>query len=765
MLPAHHRHLCVKIDLSSPDLKAQRVQTSFLSSEALTGVVERVTFYNEENGYTVVKITPERRIPDAEARDGTVAVVGVMPELGTGETVRFTGFWIDDAKYGRQFRAETCTPIVPTTEAGIIAYLSSGIVSGIGPRTAERIVDHFGARTLDVLDNEPDRLHEVPGLKTELANKLGKAWVENQSVRQTMIFLQGYGVSAKMASRIYKHYGFNTSKIVEDNPYTLADEVYGIGFIRADEIARRMDVQVDDPNRLRAGLIYALNQLARDGHVYAPRAELIKTASELLRVDDVANVEARLDEQILLGELIAEGGGHPGGETAVYLTEYYEAEIGAVEHLRALRKTESDIMKQAAKTDWDELLAKLAKDIEVSLTPQQQGAVRAALEGKVSVLTGGPGTGKTTTLRMVIEALLALDRRFALASPTGRAAKRLSEATGQPAMTIHRLLGYIPGEGFEYDEDNPLRVEMLIVDEASMIDLLLLHDMLRALKPETHLMLVGDVDQLPSVGAGNVLRDIIDSGVAHVTRLDAIFRQSEDSHIVLNAHRINHGEMPVTDNKSSDFYFFGEDDPAAAADLLIDVVANRLQDKFGVDPLNDVQVIAPMYRGPVGVHALNERLQQRLNGSRRMAEKQLGGKLFRVGDKVMQTRNNYDKEVFNGDIGRIYGLNLDDSEVEVVIDGRYVYYDFSEAAEELILAYCISTHRSQGSEYPVVVMPLLTQHYMMLQRNLLYTAVTRARQLVVLVGSRKAVSMAVKNNKVAARYSGLQRRLKDIDAS
>ncbi len=734
------------------------MQTSFFSSEALTGVVERITFYNEENGYTVVKITPDKRVPDAEARDGTVAVVGVMPELAAGESVRFTGYWIDDAKYGRQFRAETCTPIVPTTEAGIMAYLASGIVSGIGPKTAERIVDHFGAKTLDVLDNEPDRLHEVPGLKTELANKLGKAWVENQSVRQTMIFLQGYGVSAKMATRIYKHYGFNTSKIVQDNPYTLADEVYGIGFIRADEIARRMDVQVDDPNRLRAGLVYALNQLARDGHVYAPRAELITTAAELLRVEGTANVEARLDEQILRGELIADSSVIPDG-TAIYLPEYYEAEIGAVEHLRALRATDSAIMKTAAKTDWDDLLARLAKESDVSLTPQQQGAVRAALEGKVSVLTGGPGTGKTTALRMVIEALRELEHSFALASPTGRAAKRLSEATGQPAMTIHRLLGYIPGAGFEYDEDNPLRVEMLIVDEASMIDLLLLHDLLRALKPEAHLLLVGDVDQLPSVGAGNVLRDIIDSDIAHVTRLDAIFRQSEDSHIVLNAHRINHGQMPVTDNKSSDFYFFGEEDPALAAELLLDVVTNRLPSKFGVDPLNDVQVIAPMYRGVIGVHALNEQLQQRLNGSRRMAEKQLGGKLFRVGDKVMQTRNNYEKDVFNGDIGRIYGLNLDDNEVEVVIDGRYIYYDFLEAAEELILAYCISTHRSQGSEYPVVVMPIMTQHYMMLQRNLLYTAVTRARQLVVLVGSRRAVHMAVHNNKVAARYSGLERRL------
>jgi exodeoxyribonuclease V alpha subunit len=734
------------------------VQQPLFRSETLVGVVERITFYNEENGYTVVKITPDKRVADAEARDGTVAVVGIMPELGSGETVRFTGYWITDAKYGRQFRAETVTPVPPTTEGGIIAYLSSGIVKGIGERTAQRIVDHFGTKTLDILDNDPQRLDEVPGLKRELADRLKRAWVENQSIRQTMIFLQGYGVSAKMATRIYKHYGYNTTQIVQKNPFTLADEVYGIGFIRADEIARNMGVQADAENRLRAGLVYALSQLAKDGHVYAPRPLLISTAAELLRVEDNAKIDAALDAQIVKGDLVADTQVDPG-VTAIYDPDYHQAERSAAERLRALANVPSNLMKIADKKLSDVRVQELAGDFDMTLAPQQISAIRAALERKLTVLTGGPGTGKTTALRMVISLLKDYKCSFALASPTGRAAKRLSEATSEQAFTIHRLLGYLPNEGFDHDEDNPLKIDMLIVDEASMIDLILFDALVRALPPEAHLMLVGDVDQLPSVGAGNVLRDVIDSSIAHVTRLDVIFRQAEDSLIITNAHRINHGEMPVTDNQSRDFYFFGAEDPLAAAELVVDIVAHRLPDRFGVDPINDVQVIAPMYRGSIGVSALNDALQRILNGSRRVAEKSFGGRLFRVGDKVMQTKNNYEKEIFNGDIGRISGIDMEDNLVEVIIDGRYIFYEFGEM-DELILAYCISTHRSQGSEYPVVVMPVMTQHYMMLQRNLLYTAVTRAKQMVVLVGSRKAIHMAVHNNKVAGRYSGLLARLR-----
>ena len=730
--------------------------------ETLQGTVERITYYNEENGYSVIKIKADKRYPTAEARDGMITVVGSMPEIGVGENVQFGGDWVDDARYGKQFRAEMITPIMPTTEGGIVNYLSSGIVKGIGPKTAQKIVDYFGTDTINVLDNTPQRLNEIPGLKRELAKTLMIAWTENQAVRQTMIFLQGYGVSAKMSARIYQQYGYQTITTVKENPYALADEVFGIGFMRADEIARSMGLETDSPHRIRAGLHFALNQLAKEGHVYMPRHELVAKAAEMLVVDNTERIEAVLSSELFRNDLISDKITQNDGADvdAIYLPLYFGSERGAADRLRDLAEFPSPIIDDVKKLNWKQFLGDLAEENQVALSDQQQGAVRAALANKVSILTGGPGTGKTTTLRMVIHALEELDFSFALASPTGRAAKRLSEATEHQASTIHRLLGFIPGEGFVYDEDNPLDIDMLIVDETSMLDILLFFDLLKALKPETHLMLVGDVDQLPSVGAGNVLRDVIASEVAHVTRLAVIFRQDEASHIVVNAHRINNGDAPFMDNNSKDFYFFSEEDPVRAAELVVDIVKNRLPSKFGVDPIDDVQVIAPMYRGPIGVHALNEALQKSLNGDKRVAEKQLSGRLFRAGDKVMQTRNNYDKEVFNGDIGRIQGIDFEDQSLEIVFDGRYVYYEFSEC-DELIHAYCISTHRSQGSEYPVVVMPLMTQHYMMLQRNLLYTAVTRAKKLVVLVGSRRAVHMAVQNNKVSERYSGLLHRLRN----
>ncbi len=730
------------------------------NSDTLTGTIERVTFYNEENGYSVVKVKAEQSRADAEARDGTITVVGVMQELNPGQAARFTGTWVNDPRWGLQFRVETVAEVLPTTTKGIIAYLSSGIVRGIGPRTAEKIVDHFGPKTLDILDHDAERIMDVPGLKPSLGEQLIKAWRDNKAVREVMVFLQGYGITSGMAMKIYGHYGDMTIKVIQQNPYQLADEVFGIGFKRADEIARKMGMPTDAPERIRAGLHYALNHLSREGHTYAPRDVLIETAVTLLEVDDKLLLAAALDGQLVADKLKRDTLVDAQGErvNAIYLPMYYYSELGAVQYLQRLLSVSSKIINGHKKTDWASFLAELAEANNVELTAEQQGAVKAALTSKVSVLTGGPGTGKTTTLQMVIGALAQGDYTFALACPTGRAAKRLNEATGHPAMTIHRLLGWA-GDDFTHDEDYPLEVDMLIVDEASMIDLMLFHSLMKALPASTHLMLVGDIDQLPSVGAGNVLRDVIDSGVAYVTRLGQIFRQSEDSHIVLNAHRVNNGDMPFTDNQSSDFFFFTAPDAMQAAEMVVDVVLNRVPDKFGYDPMESVQVIAPMYRGPAGVTALNDALQQRLNGSRRIAEKRLFGKLFRVGDKVMQTRNNYDKDVFNGDIGRLYGIDFDDNTLEVVIDGRFIYYDWSEA-DELIHAYCISTHRSQGSEYPVVVMPILTQHYMMLQRNLLYTAITRAKELVVLVGDRRAVGMAVKNNKVAERFSGMLERLR-----
>lgn len=728
--------------------------------ETLSGTIERITFYNPDNGYTVLKILPEGKHPGATARDGTVTVVGSMPELAPSENVEFTGVWFNDPKWGLQFRAETVQPVAPTTLTGIVNYLSSGIVRGIGPATAQKIVDHFGLETLKILDHQPERVHEAP-IKSNLASDLIKAWGENQAVRNTMIFLQGYGVSSRMAVRIHNAYGNETIKKVQEDPYRLADEVFGIGFIKADAIAQKMGIEADSPLRIRAGLHFALQRLAMDGHTYAPRTLLIIKAMELLQVDTSVLADQILERELFTGELFSEAFHEANGMPiqAIYLPIFYRSEQGAAKRLRDLTMTPAQMAQVWKKTDWPKFLKQLSKQNNVALNEQQQSAVKAALTSKLSVLTGGPGTGKTTTLQMVINALLAEERKFRLASPTGRAAKRLSEATGQDASTIHRMLGYSPDGGFEHDEDSPLESDIFIVDEASMIDLVLFNNLLKAIPPTSHLMLVGDIDQLPSVGAGNVLRDVIESGLAHVTRLATIFRQSEDSLIVLNAHRVNQGEMPFLNNKSSDFFFFQEDEPDLAAEMVVDIVTNRLPKKFGIDPLQDIQVIAPMYRGPVGVNALNELLQNALNGSSRRAEKRLFGRLFRAGDKVMQIKNNYEKEVFNGDIGYIKGIDFDASLLEVVIDGRYVDYDFTEA-EELTHAYCISTHRSQGGEYPFVVIPLHSQHYLLLQRNLLYTAITRAKKTAVLVGMHKAIYIAVNNNKVAERYSGLLERLK-----
>lgn len=729
--------------------------------ETISGTVERITFRNDENGYTVAKISPDKPQPGAMARDGTITVVGVMPELNIGEAVEFSGDWFNDPRWGTQFRSEMVRPVPPTTLIGIVNYLSSGIVKGIGPRTAERIVDHFGLETLNILERDPERIKEVPGLKLNLANDLIAAWAENQVTRKTMIFLQGYGVSSKMAVRIIDEYGSETVQKVKDNPYKLADEVFGIGFIKADVIAQKMGIEVDDPHRIQAGLTFALNRLATEGNTFVPRDMLLNRAAELLKVDHLVLLDAVLEKELQADNLKHEPfiGADQTPLQAIYLPLYYYSEVGSAKRLHNMAKSPSSMAAVWKKKDWPKFLKQLAKQNNVNLTEQQQGAVQAALTSKVSVLTGGPGTGKTTTLQMVINALLAEGRTFRLASPTGRAAKRLSEATGQDAMTIHRMLGFMPQGGFEYDEDDPLDGDMFIIDETSMLDLVLFYNLLKAIKPESHLMLVGDVDQLPSVGAGNVLRDVIDSGIAHVTRLETIFRQSEDSLIVLNAHRVNSGDMPYINNKSLDFFFFREEDPEAAAELVVDIVRNRMPSRFGIDPLNDIQVIVPMYRGPIGVDALNVALQAALNsGGRYRPEKKVMGRLFRAGDKVLQTKNNYEKEVFNGDIGRIEHIDEDDNRLEVSFDGRIVEYDTQEA-EQLIHGYAITVHRSQGGEYPFVVMPLMAQHYMMLQRNLLYTGITRAKRTVVLVGTERAVAMAVQNNKVAERFSGLLRRL------
>jgi exodeoxyribonuclease V alpha subunit len=731
------------------------------SPDVLTGSVERITYYSDESNYCVLRLRPDQ-LP--LGRDQLVTVVGTMPELQPGENVRLQGEWTNHPRHGRQFRADVVTQVRPASVEAIQRYLGSGLIKGIGPVTAKRIVGFFGPETLDVLDRMPGRVLEVPGVGKVRAELIAEAWVQQQHIKDVMLFLQGHGISSGLAVKIFKQYGDQSIPIVSRDPYRLAQDVFGIGFRTADKIAQDLGLPPDAPSRIAAGIAYALGQASDDGHVFLPRDELVTSAAEMLTVaaEAVEDTVKRMTER---GEVMLEAIPVPDGlehVEAVYLPPMFYSERGAAAKLRLMRDMPDTHLADLQRANLDPLLDALSAAGPVTLTGQQQDAIRSALTHKISVLTGGPGTGKTTTLRTLIAILERTRHRFLLASPTGRAAKRLSEATGHPARTIHRMLGFSPADHrFLHDEENPLDTDMLVVDEASMIDLVLFYNLLKAIPPDVHLLLVGDVDQLPSVGAGNVLHDVIHGEIGPVTRLDVIFRQSETSQIIRNAHRINHGELPDTSNRSDDFFLFAEEDPEKAAELLINVVQERIPGKFGLNPLEDIQVLAPMYRGPVGVIALNEAFQERLNPnpSGRKAERRLAGRLFRVGDRVIQTRNNYDKDVFNGDIGRIYSFDLTNQVLTVMMDGRQVDYDWSEA-DELTHAYCISVHRAQGSEYPCVVVPVVTQHYLMLQRNLLYTAVTRAKKLVVLVGTRKAVAIAVRNDQVARRWSALDWRIR-----
>jgi exodeoxyribonuclease V alpha subunit len=726
-------------------------------TESLEGSVERVTYYAGETGFSVIRLRPARRsqIPmGAVTPDGLITVVGLLPEANPGESLRLHGRWLSHARHGLQFSAEQCEQILPATVEGLRRYLGSGMIRGVGPVMAERIVRKFGISTLEIIDTEPARLREVLGIGAKRVRQIAAAWEEQKAIKEVMIFLQAHKVSTRLAVKIYKEYGDAAIDIVQSDPYRLARDIWGIGFRTADQIAQDMGWQVDAPSRIEAGVLYLLHQETDEGHVYVPQAELTAKAVEVLAVND-EQVRYAVDrlaegEDIVRQEL-------PGAteEPAIYLRSLYHCEIGVTHRLHRMIETEAtrlQLFRSPGARPFD-----LVSDLP--LAEQQEQAVRVALTHKVSVLTGGPGTGKTTALRALIQTLVRHRRSFALASPTGRAAKRLSEATGHDATTIHRLLEYSPSEGFKRDDRHPLDVDMVIVDEASMLDLVLANNLLRAIDPHSHLLLVGDADQLPSVGAGDVLRDIIQSGLAPVTRLDVIFRQARDSLIITNAHRINAGQLLLTPRSAADFFLFVEPDPDRAAELLVDIVQNRIPAKFGLDPLSDVQVLSPMYRGNTGVANLNEKLQQALNPpAPNRPERQLGGRIFRVRDRLMQVRNNYDKEVFNGDIGLL--VYLDGVEQTAVIDfeGHRVTYQWNEL-DEVVHAFAVSVHKSQGSEYPAVVMPVTMQHYLMLQRNLLYTAVTRARQLVVLVGTKKAIAIAVRNNQVARRHTALEWRL------
>ncbi len=777
----------------------------------LIGVIERVTYQNDENGYTVAKLQPDR----AKAGE-LVTVVGALPSVNAGENLELQGWWKSHATYGRQFQVERYTVKLPATITGLQKYLGSGLIKGIGPKTSSRIVDHFGLKTLDVLEGDPIRLVEVPGLGRKRADMIRKAWQEQKAIKEVMIFLQDQGISTSLAVRIYKTYEDASISVVKNEPYRLADDVFGIGFKTADKIAASLGIAKDSPERLKSGLKFILSEASDEGHVFLPREELVKRSAELLETSP-ENVEAALEtlqaergveterlhqlddlpdanaprrertaslaeedewERQVREEPAAYGADDetehdpwtivPPTQTrfeAVYLPPFHRAELGISGGLLRLQSAppSKDRLTAFKSVNFEVVFDYLSNKESLTLNERQKEAVRLALTDKVSVLTGGPGTGKTTSMRALLRVLAVKKKKVILAAPTGRAAKRLSEATDAPATTIHRLLELRPGGKAGFDRENQLDADMVIVDEASMLDVLLMNNLLKAVPNGAHLLLVGDTDQLPSVGAGNVLADVVHSGVVPVVRLEHIFRQGADSAIVTNAHRINQGEFPRTSREITDFFFFVEDETQKAAEMVVEVVSQRIPRKFGFNAIKDIQVLAPMHRTEAGVANLNNRLQEVLNPpATGKAERRWGGKLFRVGDKVMQLKNNYDKQVFNGDGGMILSIDQEDQLVRVALeDSREVEYDFAEL-DELMLAYAVSVHKSQGSEYPVVVLPLVTGHFPMLQRNLVYTAVTRARKLVVLVGSKRALSMAVRNNKTSHRFSGLAARLRDF---
>ncbi|GAA2713454.1 MULTISPECIES: ATP-dependent RecD-like DNA helicase [Streptomyces] len=724
------------------------------------GVLERITYANEETGYTVARVDTGRGGGDL------LTVVGSLLGAQPGESLRLEGRWGSHPQYGRQFTVENYTTVLPATIQGIRRYLGSGLIKGIGPRIADRIVTHFGTDTLDVIEKEPARLIEVPGLGPKRTRSIGAAWEEQKAIKEVMVFLQGVGVSTSIAVRIYKKYGDASISVTRNQPYRLAADVWGIGFLTADRIAQAVGIPHDSPDRVKAGLQYALSQSADQGHCFLPEERLIADAVKLLQVDVGLVIEclaelAADEEGVVREQVPAPDGGEP--VTGVYLVPFHRAELSLAGQLARLLRTPEDRLAAFHDVQWDKALTWLAGRTGAELAPEQQEAVKLALTSKVAVLTGGPGCGKSFTVRSVVELARAKKAKVVLAAPTGRAAKRLAELTGADASTVHRLLELKPGGDAAYDKDRPLDADLVVVDEASMLDLLLANKLVKAVAPGAHLLLVGDVDQLPSVGAGEVLRDLLaPGGPVPAVRLTRIFRQAQQSGVVTNAHRINSGVQPITQGLK-DFFLFVEEDTEEAGRLTVDVAARRLPAKFGLDPRRDVQVLAPMHRGPAGAGTLNGLLQQAITPARPdLPERRFGGRVFRVGDKVTQIRNNYEKGkngVFNGTVGVVTGLDVVEQRLTVLTDeDEEVGYDFDEL-DELAHAYAVTIHRSQGSEYPAVVIPVTTGAWMMLQRNLLYTAVTRAKRLVVLVGSRRALGQAVRTVSAGRRCTALDFRL------
>ncbi len=713
-------------------------------------VVERITYQNPENGYSVLKVR-------VKGYDDLVAVVGNLLDANVGSVLSVEGDWKVDSRYGRQFAAQKWEETLPATVYGMEKYLGSGLIKGVGPKFAKLIVQKYGTDTFEVIEENVQALKEIPGIGPRRVRMIAESWARQKEVKNVMVFLQEHGVSTAFAARIYGQYGNESIARMRENPFQLADDIWGIGFRTADCIGEKLGFGKESYVRLRSGVMYTLSELADQGHVYATREQLTQRAAALLEAEEPCIVMT-LDQMLKDKDLIRE-------EDAVYLPPFYYAEIGVAGRLRRLASEPAGdrlwirLLEARRKSGNDKLsvdVGRIEQAVHMTYDQVQADAIRKAALAKVMILTGGPGTGKTTTTQGIIAAYRAYGLEVLLAAPTGRAARRMSEATGLEARTIHRLLECKPPEGYQKNGENPLKGDVLIVDECSMIDIVLMNALLKAVPDSMRLVLVGDTDQLPSVGAGNVLRDVIESGAFPVVRLTRIFRQALESRIIMNAHRINAGQLPdISNGRDTDFFFLSREEPEQAVAEIVDLVKRKLPARYGVSS-SVIQVLTPMQRGAAGATSLNLALQEALNpageGLRR------SGFVYRQGDRVMQVKNNYDKEVFNGDIGRIETVNPGERTLKVDFEGRLVEYDQTEL-DELVHAYAATIHKAQGSEYQIVVMPILMSHYVMLQRNLVYTGITRAKKILVMVGTKKALAYAVQNVTVTGRNSMLKERL------
>ena len=706
-------------------------------------VIEHITYQNQENGYSVMKV----KVKDYS---DLVTLVGNLLDVPVGAVLLCDGDWKVDKKYGRQFVCETWEEVMPATVYGIEKYLGSGLVKGIGPKFAHLIVEKFGTETIEIIEDNIERLREVPRIGKRRVEKIRESWEKQKDIKNVMLFLQQYGVSTAYAAKIYRQYGKESIDKVQDNPYRLADDIWGIGFKTADSIASKMGYEKNDLRRCKSGISYTLNELSNEGHVYAVEEQLIETAKKLLEADEEP-IRQAVTEMIASENLIRE-------DEAIYLPPFYHSERGTANKLLALLQDQTPTLF-GLKAD----IKAIEKVSGIEYDEVQIAAIKQAVRSKVMVLTGGPGTGKTTTTQGIIAAYKTAGMRILLAAPTGRASKRMSEATGMEAKTIHRLLEFNPQDGYKRNDENPLEGDALIVDECSMIDIILMYNLMKAIPENMRLVLVGDLDQLPSVGAGNVLRDIIDSEKIPVVRLTRIFRQAQSSRIVMSAHAINQGRYPDTSNgKQTDFFFIKNEEPEQVAEEIVKLVKHRLPKAYN-QPLNNIQVLTPMQRSVVGATNLNMMLQQALNTSNFGISR--GGTTYKLGDRVMQVRNNYDKNVFNGDIGIVEQVSMEDRTLFVRFDDNLVEYEASEL-DEVTLAYATTIHKAQGSEYPIVVIPILMTHFVMLQRNLIYTGITRAKKICVLIGQPKALAYAIRNLTVTKRNTKLKERLRgEIDAS